>query len=468
MMAMATAPSSVTPAPAKPGPDTLGAAAAQAAAALAVRRPGRLRARTLITLRWLALAGQTLTLLVVAFGLKFPAPYAACAIVVGLGVLLNLALTLTPVGRRSATDAEAAAQLAFDILQLTALLYLTGGIDNPFALLLIAPVTLAGASLPIRHAFALAALAIIGIVGLCVQSMPLPWHANHALGLPVIYRLGMAAALIAGIAFASGYAHQASSEAARMELALNVTETVLAREQRLSALGALAASAAHELGTPLATIAVVAKEMARAADEGPMREDAELLIAQAQRCRDILRRLGEMPAAADEVHERMSLLQFVREVVEPYADEDAVQVEAVVTGAAGVPAPDVWRWPEVLHAMTSLVENAFDFARKEILVTARFDAETVAVEVRDDGPGFSPQVLAKLGEPYVTSRPGAEGSRTGHIGMGLGFFIAKTLLERTGAVVEFRNGRRGGAIVAAKWKRAKIEAPPLGDFGFRT
>jgi two-component system sensor histidine kinase RegB len=164
----------------------------------------------------------------------------------------------------------------------------------------------------------------------------------------------------------------------------------------------------------------------------------------------------------------MSLLQFVREVVEPYADEDAVQVEAVVTGAAGVPAPDVWRWPEVLHAMTSIVENAFDFARKEILVTARFDAETVAVEVRDDGPGFSPQVLAKLGEPYVTSRPGAEGSRTGHIGMGLGFFIAKTLLERTGAVVEFRNGRRGGAIVAAKWKRAKIEAPPLGDFGFRT
>ena len=199
------------------------------------------------------------------------------------------------------------------------------------------------------------------------------------------------------------------------------------------------------------------------------RDDAELLIAQAQRCRDILRRLGETPSdAADEVHERMSLLQFVREVVEPYAKEDAVRVEAVVTGAAGVEAPDVWRWPEVLHAMTSIVENAYDFARKEILVTARFDADSVAVEVRDDGPGFSPQVLAKLGEPYVTSRPGAEGSRTGHIGMGLGFFIAKTLLERTGAVVDFRNGRRGGAIVAARWKRSQIEAPPLGEVAWRT
>ena len=138
-----------------------------------------------------------------------------------------------------------------------------------------------------------------------------------------------------------------------------------------------------------------------------------------------------------------------------------MRVEAVVTGAAGVEAPDVWRWPEVLHAMTSLVENAFDFARKEILVTARFDARRVAVEVRDDGPGFSPQVLAKLGEPYVTSRPGAEGSRTGHIGMGLGFFIAKTLLERPARSVEFRNGRRGGAIVAARWARSRIEATPI-------
>ena len=171
-----------------------------------------------------------------------------------------------------------------------------------------------------------------------------------------------------------------------------------------------------------------------------------------------------MPEATDEVHERMSLLQFVREVVEPYAAADQrCGSRRWSTGAAGVEAPGrLGRWPEVLHAMTSIVENAFDFARKEILVTARFDAETVAVEVRDDGPGFSPQVLAKLGEPYVTSRPGAEGSRTGHIGMGLGFFIAKTLLERTGAVVEFKNGRRGGAIVSARWSRSRIEATPIG------
>jgi two-component system sensor histidine kinase RegB len=273
--------------------------------------------------------------------------------------------------------------------------------------------------------------------------------------------VGCCLAILAGICFTGGYAYQAANEAARMELALNVTETVLAREQRLSALGALAAAAAHELGTPLATIAIVAKEMAREAPEGPTKDDAMLLVAQAQRCRDILRRLAETPDTGDAVHERMSLLQFVREVVEPYAEADQVQVEAVVTGPPGMPAPDLWRRPEILHAMTSIVENAFDFARNEILVTARFDASSMAVEVRDDGPGFSPEVLIKLGEPYVTSRPGAEGSRTGHIGMGLGFFIAKTLLERTGAVVSFRNGRRGGAIVTARWLRDRIEAPPV-------
>jgi two-component system sensor histidine kinase RegB len=197
--------------------------------------------------------------------------------------------------------------------------------------------------------------------------------------------------------------------------------------------------------------------MAREAVTANVKEDAELLIGQAARCREILQRLTETPDASDEVHERMSLLQLVHEVIEPHADVPGVRVEAIVAGAPGVKAPDIWRRPEVLHAMTSFVENAVDFAESEILITARFDAEKVSVEVRDDGRGFAPEVLAKLGEPYVTTRPGAEGSRSGHIGMGLGFFIAKTLLERTGAVVSFQNARPHGAVVLARWARERIE-----------
>src|SRR5579862_9616225 len=217
----------------KPGPDTPGSAAAQAAA-IAIRRPGRLRARTLITLRWLALAGQATGLVIVAQVLKFPAPYLPCAVIVGIGAWLNLLLTVTPISRRTATDWEAAAQLGFDILQLSGLLYLTGGIANPFALLIIAPVTLAGASLPVRYAAAVAALAIVSVLGLAVSALPIPWHAGETLHLPAIYRMGLAVALGTGIAFSAGYAHQAAAEAARIEMAPNVTETVLAREQKLS------------------------------------------------------------------------------------------------------------------------------------------------------------------------------------------------------------------------------------------
>jgi len=200
--------------------------------------------------------------------------------------------------------------------------------------------------------------------------------------------------------------------------------------------------------------------MVREAPTPQVKEDAELLMAQAERCREILRRLTDRPdAASDEVHERLSLRQLVQEVIEHHADAPDVRVEAIVTGAPGAKAPDIRRLPEITHAMTSFVENALDFAASEVLVTARFDADTVSMEVRDDGPGFAPEVLAKLGEPYVTTRPGAEGSRTGHIGMGLGFFISKTLLERTGAAVAFQNGKPRGAIVSARWLRSRIEAP---------
>jgi two-component system sensor histidine kinase RegB len=156
----------------------------------------------------------------------------------------------------------------------------------------------------------------------------------------------------------------------------------------------------------------------------------------------------------------MSLRQLLNEVIEPHSDAP-VRVEAVVAGAPGASAPYVWRMPEVLRAMTSLVDNAVDFAASDVLVTARFDQDSVSVEVRDDGPGFSPDVLGKLGQPYVTSRPSGEGSRSHHTGMGLGFFIAKTLLERTGAHVEFNNAKSGGAVVAARWRRETVEASPI-------
>lgn len=423
--------------------------------AVSVRR-SHLRVRTLVGLRWLVIAGEALLLMVVGLGLRYPAPYPLCFAIIGVAAWINLLTGVTSPGQRVFRDWEGAAQLGFDVLQISALLFLTGGTANPFALLLLAPVTLAAATLPARPVVALGLLAGAAAVALAFAALPLPGAIQR---MDASYRVGAAIAVMAGIALVAGYVRQAAEEAARMALALDVTQSVLAREQRLSALGGLAAAAAHELGTPLATIAIVAKEMIREAPTPQVKEDAELLKAQAERCREILRRLTDRPdAASDEVHERLSLRQLVQEVIEPHADVPDVRVEAIVTGASGVAAPDIRRMPEILHAFTSFVENAVDFAASEVLVSARFDAETVSIEVRDDGPGFAPDILAKLGEPYVTTRPGAEGSRTGHIGMGLGFFISKTLLERTGAVVSFQNGRPRGAIVSARWPRSKIEA----------
>jgi len=422
---------------------------------------GRLRVRTLVTLRWLVAAGEVALLLLVMM-MGFRAPYVLCFLVVGAAAWLNLLTGVATPGQRVFGDREAAVQLGVDILQISLLIFLTGGTSNPFVLMLIAPVTLAAATLPLRHVLTLGVVAAAASSILAFVALPLPEAPGMAVQIPQSFRIGAALANIAGVALTAGYVRQAAVESARMALALDVTQAVLAREQRLSALGALAAAAAHELGTPLATISIVAKELGREAPTDAVRDDAELLVSQAERCREILRRLTETPdAAADQVHERLSLRQLVQEVIEPHAGVKGVRVEAIVTGAKGMKTPDIRRMPEITHAFTSFVENAVDFAASEILVSARFDADTISMEVRDDGPGFSADVLAKLGEPYVTTRPGAEGSRTGHIGMGLGFFIAKTLLERTGAVVAFQNGRPRGAVVAARWPRSKIEARAL-------
>jgi two-component system, sensor histidine kinase RegB len=444
------------PAPRPVALDRAGPADAQGVWDAAEVRRSHLRLRTLVTLRWFLIAGQVVLLGLMAFPLRYDAPYALAAAVIGAGAWVNLLTGVASPLQRLMTDREAALHLGVDIAQIATFIGLIGGTANPFVVLLIVPVTLSAASLPLRSVLLLGAAASVAALALSVLSLPFPNAAIEG-RLPLEYRVVAGIAVTAGIALVAAYVGQSAEEAARMALALDVTQTVLAREQRLSALGALAAAAAHELGTPLATISIVSKEMVREAVTPQVKEDAELLMAQAERCREILRRLSETPEATDEVHERLSLRQLVQEVIEPHMGVKDVRVEAIVTGAKGVKTPEIHRLPEILHAFTTFVENAVDFAASEVLVTARFDAETIAMEVRDDGPGFPPEILAKLGEPYVTSRAGVEGGRTGHVGMGLGFFIAKTLLERTGAQVAFHNGRPRGAVVSARWPRAAVE-----------
>lgn len=446
-----------------PGPRLRAALDPEAAASTieweaSLARRGRLRSRTLVQLRWLAVAGQIGAVCFVLLVLKFSLPLSLCLSVIAASAWLNVYFHFALPGQHLAKDWEATLQLAFDIVQPTVLLGLTGGLENPFCLLLITPSAVAASTLPRPNVIAICALAVVAASALWFAALPLPWRNGAPPNLPPLYVLGVWAALVTGILFSARAAWQAAAESSRMELALAATQRVLAREQRLAALGGLAAAAAHELGTPLATIQVVAKELLRSSPaDDPVADDAQLLLQQAARCRDILKTLAQKPEAGDIVHARLGLAQLLKEVSEPYR-LIGPHVVTRVEGPPGEFVPDVMRLPEVMHALSAFVENAADFAASVIEVVGRFDADSISVEVRDDGPGFSPDILLKLGEPYVTSRPAAEGSRSHHEGMGLGFFIAKTLLERTGAGVSFGNRRNGGASIVTKWPRSALEA----------
>ena len=436
---------------------------AQAAAALSeddldwARTRRGLRLRTLMLLRWVGVGGQLTALAVAFLVLKMDLPYLPCLATVAVSAGVNLFTSANRKGSRLASGPEAVLQLGFDLLELGVLLHFVGGLDNPFSILLVSPVAVAAATLPTVDA------AVIGLFALAITallnfwSVPLAWPEGPMSFSP-IYHLADWAATVGGITFTAAYAWQASAEASRMELALQATQAVLAREQRLSALGALAAAAAHELGTPLSTIQVVARELTLSVPpDDPRAEDVQLLLDQAVRCRDILRRLAKSPTADDALHARLTPAQLLQEVLEPY-QSSAVQLTAETSAAPGARPLEIRRLPEVQHGLSAFVENAVDFAAGAVQIIAYYDDSQLDVQVRDDGPGIAPDVLSKLGEPYVTTRSGGEGSRTGHMGLGLGFFIAKTLLERTGATVEFGNGRQGGAQITVRWPRAAIEA----------
>jgi two-component system sensor histidine kinase RegB len=356
---------------------------------------------------------------------------------------------------------EAAAQLAYDILQLAVLLGLTGGVRNPFLVLFIAPVAISATVLRPGITAALAGLAILCVGALMVWRAPLPWLHGVPLTLHPLYEAGLASAAVTGLVFTGIYAWAVAAEEERMTLALAAAESVLAREQRLSALGALAAAAAHELGTPLATIHLVAKETQRSLPaDSPLTEDVSLLVSQAERCRSILQQLAVRPEEGDIVLARAPLGALLEECVKPHRGL-GVDIRISLSGPEGEAPPAVRRLPEILHGLGSLIENAVGFAAAEVEILARWEPEVISVTVRDDGAGFPADVLPRLGAPYLSMRRDAMRGEAG--GLGLGFFIAKTLLERSGAVVNAYNRPppRSGAAVSVTWPRASIEAPPL-------
>jgi two-component system, sensor histidine kinase RegB len=440
-------------------------------------RTGRsVRLDTLIRLRWLAVIGQTTAVLVVYFGLDYELPVWACLAVIGLSAWLNVALRARfPSTRRFKAD-RAAWLLAFDIAELAALLFFTGGLQNPFAFLFLGPVLISATALPPRMTLLLGSFAMTCATVLIFLHEPLPWDTEPPFELPTTYVMGVWLSILLAIAFIGMHAWQVTEESRQLADALTATELVLAREQHLSQLDGLAAAAAHELGTPLATITLIAKELALAIPSGSEHaDDIRLLNEQAKRCRAILAKLTEL--ASGEPFDRMKLSALIEEVVAPHRDF-GVEID-VAMRADGASEPIGGRNPAVLYGLGNLLENAVDFARGRVEVAASWSNQDVAVTISDDGPGFAPEIMERIGEPYVTSRrrkrqnvDAGGGLETGGIeasGLGLGFFIAKTLLERSGAALVFENraAPSRGAIVRVRWHRDDFEGQvePAATFG---
>ena len=441
------------------------------------RRSHWIRLRTMILLRWFAIVGQLAAITVAQRVYDLQLELGLCYLAVGVSVVGNLvAIFVFPENKRL-SETENLLMVMFDLLQLCFLLYLTGGLHNPFSLLVLAPVTVSAAVLTLRSTVLLGVTAFLLITGMLYYHLPLRTESGVVLRLPEIFVFGQWTAITIAILFLSVYARRITREMHSMSDALTATQMALARAQKLNDLGGVVAAAAHELGTPLATIKLTSSELADELEDQPdLREDAILIRDQADRCRDILRSMGR--AGKDDLHMRQApLVEVIREAAEPHQDRGKEIVIEDGPGPGGeYVQPNILRRPEIIHGLRNLVQNAVDFAHSTIWIEVLWTDTTISVRILDDGQGFPPHLIGRIGDPFVRRRRSAaeHGQRPEYEGMGLGLFIAKTLLERTGAELSFANGadpfvsgrsstnQRRGAVVEVVWPRARIVAQTHG------
>ncbi len=450
------------------------------------------RLRTLVMLRWLTVAGQTVALFIAATWLAIDIRVELTATVIGAAVVFNIIATVVFPENRRLSERAALLTLMFDLVQLALLLGLTGGLDNPFAVLLLIPVVMAATALNLRATVLLGLMAVGLISALLEYALPLKTTGGEVLKMQPLLAYGTWVALLTSVGFLAIYARRIMVEIFSMSQALAATQAALGREQRLTALGGVVAAAAHELGTPLATIKMVSTEMADELENQPeLLEDITLIREQADRCRDILHEMGRT-GKDDTLLQIAPISALVQEAAEPHMDRGKQIISRINGRINDGPGADhmlVARQSEIIHGLRNLIQNAVDFSDSKVWVDISWDKAHLRVHVGDDGPGYPAHLIGRIGDPFVRKRGYIDPARPGYEGMGLGLFIAKTLLERTGAQLTFANGsewpesrdtppekaRPTGAIVEVVWDRTTLEVSmaqaraPLGEnqpFGY--
>ena len=404
--------------------------------------------KTLVFLRWIAIFGQLFSVNLVYFFLDLNFPVLLCHIIISIGLITNIYLQF---GTKATLlkDLYSSSFLMYDIIQLSILLFLTGGIFNPFAILLIVPTIVSSTFLSMGSTIILGSVTIFLLFVLTFFNMPLPGMEEYILSFPNYYVTGILISLIIGLVFLSYFGIRFAGETKKRSDALNKLQQILAKEYELESLGGQAAAAAHSLGTPLATISVVAKEMRKeVGDNSKLTKDIDLLISQTKRCSEILKKISQKKIISDEFLSSMGFEDLLEEIIKSFKESSEKNI--ILNSDKDTNKIDIKRNPELVYGLRNFIGNAVKFSNQNILISIISDNINLYILIEDDGPGFPEDIIKALGEPYIKSRSKLSKDNKG---LGLGTFLGKTLLERQSAIISFENGSSlNGAIVKIKWR----------------
>ena len=406
---------------------------------------------TVVILRWIALIGQLITIYLVHFVLNLSLPIIYCSLTIFFGGLTNIFIQFK-FKNNQLTNIESTILLFYDVVQLSVLIYLTGGVTNPFIVFLIVPAIISSTLLNLASTFFLSIITILGLLLLTFNYFPLPSEGNIHFHVPDYYLYSIPSALIIILIFLAYFGFRFGYEARKRGNALGELEIILAKEQELESIGHQAAAAAHSLGTPLSTITVIAKELKKdMGKDKEFAEDIDTLLVQAKKCGEILKKISQNKIVDDDYVANITLQNLLFEITKSFEEISEKKIKFDVSDK--IEKIHIKRSAEVTYGIRNFVGNAVKFSKKNVNINLLRDKSRTSIKISDDGPGFPQDIIRILGEPYIASRSKKLRSKSG---LGLGSFIGKTLLERKKAIIEFSQSSLGGALVEISWKNSDL------------
>ena len=411
----------------------------------------KLEKSTVVILRWIALIGQLITIYLVHFVINFDLPIILCSITIFFGGLTNIFIQFN-FKKNQLSNTESTILLFYDVIQLSVLIFLTGGVTNPFIIFLIVPAIISSTLLNLSSTIFLSIITILSMILLTFNHLDLPSSGDLHFHVPDYYVYSIPTALIVVLIFLNYFGFRFGYDARKRGNALSKLEIVLAKEQELESIGHQAAAAAHSLGTPLSTITVIAKELKK--DLGinsEFNKDLDILIQQSKKCGDILKNISQNKIVDDEYVSNISLQDLLFEISKSFEEISKNKIKLNFSeDSQKIP---IKRSPEITYGIRNFVGNAVKFANKKIEIDLLNDNINTTIRISDDGPGFPGDIADIIGEPYISSKSKKLKSKAG---LGLGTFIGKTLLERKKAIIEFSKSSLGGALVEISWKNSDL------------